>query len=184
MTATLNIRPLALPGALLIEPIASKDARGTFVKTFHANQLAEHGLNFALREEFYSVSHRGVLRGMHFQTPPSDNVKLVTCLRGRVLDVLVDLRVSSPAYGQCCSLELCGASPELLWIPRGVAHGFLALEDETCMAYKTDCEYAPSQDKGIRWDSFAFAWPIPAEQLAISPRDQQHPPLSDYQSPF
>jgi dTDP-4-dehydrorhamnose 3,5-epimerase len=169
---------------MLIEPIVHSDERGRFVKSFHAACLAEDGLRFELREEFYSVSQRGVLRGMHFQTPPADHQKLVSCLVGRALDVLLDLRKRSSTYGAHFSLELRGDAPQLLWIPRGVAHGFLSLEPGTCVAYKTDREHAPEHDAGVRWDSFGCQWPMPAEELVISQRDRRHPRLAEFESPF
>jgi dTDP-4-dehydrorhamnose 3,5-epimerase len=180
----LQVTPLPLPGVLLVEPAVSGDDRGQFVKTFHAAALAELGLNFELREEFYTISRRHVLRGMHFQLPPHDHQKLVCCLHGRALDVLVDLRTGSPTYGRHLSLELNVASPRQVWVPRGVAHGFLSLEDNTYMLYKTDREHAPSHDAGIRWDSFGFDWPTPVDELIISPRDRRHPPLAEFASPF
>ena len=181
---TLRVTPLALAGAAVVEPIVQRDQRGSFVKTFHAAQLADAGLQFELREEFYSVSHRGVLRGMHFQTPPFAHKKLVCCLAGRVLDVLVDLRRGSATFGTACSLELSAERPQMVWVPPGLAHGFLSLDDGSCVTYKTDREYAPQHDAGIRWDSFGFAWPLAADELIISPRDRQHPPLAQFASPF
>jgi dTDP-4-dehydrorhamnose 3,5-epimerase len=180
----LKITPLGLPGAVSIEPTSRRDERGRFLKIFHSTSLADEGLTFELREEFYSVSHRGVLRGMHFQRPPFDHQKLVVCIAGRVLDVLVDLRQSSPTFGQSCSLELSGESPRLVWIPRGLAHGFLSLRNDSIVMYKTDCEYASEHDAGVRWDSFGFTWPMPVHDLVISSRDQQHPRLAEFVSPF
>lgn len=181
---TLSVTPLPLAGAVVVEPIVHRDERGSFVKTFHAAQLAEAGLRFELREEFFSVSHRGVLRGMHFQTPPFAHQKLVSCAAGRVLDVLVDLRRGSATYGAACSLELSAERPQTVWAPPGLAHGFLSLEDDSCITYKTDREYAPQHDAGIRWDSFEFAWPMAADELVISPRDREHPQLAELASPF
>lgn len=175
--------PLPLPGAWAFAPPCHRDNRGAFVKTFHAPSHIAEGLHFELREEFYSVSHRGVLRGMHFQTPPYDHQKLVTCVAGRVLDVLLDLRHGSHAYGQACSLELDAKNPLAVWIPKGLAHGFLSLEDDSCVTYKTDREYAPDHDAGVRWDSFGFAWPL-LEEPIVSPRDRRHPPWGEFASPF
>ena len=181
---SLRITPIALAGAFVVEPIVHCDERGSFVKTFHAGQLAEAGLRFEMQEEFYSISRRGVLRGMHFQIPPHAHQKLVSCIAGRVLDVLVDLRRTSATYGEACSMELSAKRPQLLWIPRGLAHGFLSLEDSSCVTYKTDSEHAPDCDGGIHWDSFGFEWPDVAEEFVIAPRDRQHPRLADFHSPF
>lgn len=183
-TPSLRVTPLPLAGAYTIAPIMCRDERGSFVKTLHAAQLAEAGLSFELREEFYSTSHRGVLRGMHFQTPPFAHQKLVSCIAGRVLDVLVDLRRGSATYGTSCSIELSAESPQLVWIPPGLAHGFLSLVDGAVVLYRTDCEHAAASDRGIRWDSFGFDWPMPAEELVISPRDRAHPALAEFVTPF
>lgn len=182
--AAFDPTPLPLPGALLINAQRQIDQRGSFVKTFHADALAECGLRFELREEFYSVSTRNVLRGMHFQTPPADHTKLVTCMFGRVLDVLLDLRRGSPTFGQSCSVELTAERPALLWIPAGIAHGFLSLSAESCMLYRTDCEYDAQYDAGVRSDSFGFTWPIIHSDILISDRDKNHPALADFDSPF
>jgi dTDP-4-dehydrorhamnose 3,5-epimerase len=181
---TLRAMPLPLAGAMLIEPQIHADARGSFVKTFHASMLADAGLRFELREEFYSISHRGVLRGMHFQTPPYDHQKLVSCLVGRVLDVLVDLRRDSTTFGVALALELTAARPQVVWVPKGLAHGFLSLDDGSCVTYKTDCEYVPQHDAGIRWDSFSFTWPMAEAEMTISSRDRGHPQLGEFVSPF
>jgi dTDP-4-dehydrorhamnose 3,5-epimerase len=180
----LRVTPLPLAGACTIEPMVFGDERGTFVKTLHAAQLAEAGLHFELREEFYSTSHRGVLRGMHFQTPPHAHQKLVSCIAGRVLDVLVDLRRGSATYGKSCSIELSADSPQVVWIPSGFAHGFLSLTDGATVLYRTDCEHAAQNDGGIRWNSFGFDWSLPSNELIISPRDRAHPALADFVSPF
>jgi len=121
------------------------------------------------------------VRGMHFQLPPHDHVKLVYCPVGAVLDVLVDLRKGS-GMGRVASAELRGDEPSLLVIPKGVAHGFRALRDDSLMVYKTSTEHAPSHDAGIRWDSFGFDWGVALPVL--SARDAAHPALADFASPF
>lgn len=180
----LLVKPLPLAGACVVEPFVHADKRGSFVKSFHAEQLAAAGLHFELREEFYSVSRRGVLRGMHFQTPPFAHQKLVSCVAGRVLDVLVDLRRGGGTFGKFCALELASERPQLVWVPPGLAHGFLSLADESCVIYRTDREHAAEHDRGIRWDSFGCDWPMNGTELIISPRDWAHPALADFASPF
>jgi len=166
-----------LPGCLLMEPQIFTDHRGEFVKTFHDDTMHSLGVDFNLHEEFYSVSHKNVLRGMHFQAEPHAHAKIVYCLNGSVLDVLVDLREGTH-YGCAQSTILSGNNKRVLFIPPGIAHGFLALEDQSMMMYKTDLHHVPSADSGIRWDSFGFDWGI---QLPIlSERDKQHPTLSEY----
>lgn len=191
-----------LPGVKILRPFVFEDARGNFVKPFHEDQFAAHGIALTVREEFFSTSAAGVLRGMHFQLPPHAHQKLVYCITGRVLDVLLDLRRDSPTYGQSTGFELSAANRHLVHIPVGFAHGFLALEDNSCLVYKTDAVHAPSHDAGIRWDSFGFQWPLsavaqPASRNqalgarnqeppipTISPRDLTHPVVADFASPF
>ena len=157
------------------------DARGAFVKTFARANFEQVLGTFEFKEEFYSQSKSGVIRGMHFQAPPADHTKLVFCAMGSALDVLLDLR-KGPDYGKVASVTLSGEAPNLLAIPPGIAHGFRALSDETILVYKTSCEYAPQHDAGIRWDSFGFDWG--ADAPILSERDLAHPSLSDFISPF
>lgn len=180
----INVLTLPLAGAAVIDAAVHEDARGSFVKTFRADVLRSHGITFSVREEFYSKSSRGVLRGMHFQRPPFEHQKLVTCLAGCVLDVLLDVRRGSPTYGEYRAIELSGDEPRSVFVPAGVAHGFLSLVDRSCVLYRTDREYSPHHDAGIRWDSFGFEWPELGAELVLSERDQGHPAMSDFKSPF
>jgi dTDP-4-dehydrorhamnose 3,5-epimerase len=168
-----------LTNCFILEPKVFEDGRGDFVKTFHDGVFRELGIEFKPVEEFFSTSHKNVLRGMHFQLPPHEHDKLVYCVRGRVLDVLLDLRKDSPTYGQSISSELSRENHHQFYIPRGVAHGFLSLEDDSVMVYKTSTVHAPTHDTGIRWDSFGFKWPE-ASEFVISPRDQQFSALSEF----
>lgn len=176
-----------LPGVWLLSLKRFNDARGSFVKTFIRSTFdALPGLgpsdpSFDFREEFYSLSNKDVLRGMHFQRPPHDHDKLVYCAAGRVLDVLLDLR-KGPGYGKSGSVTLDAETPQLLVIPKGIAHGFVAQQDQSLLVYKTSTEHAPSHDAGIRYDSFGFEWPC-AEPI-LSDRDRKHPALADFESPF
>lgn len=179
----MKLLPTPFKGCFEVRPFFAEDARGTFVKTFHATQFVEAGLPTDWREEYYSLSHKNVIRGMHFQTPPHDHEKLVYCMQGRVLDVVVDLRRSEPTYGQHIAIELDAVRGHGLFIPKGMAHGFLALSDEALMAYKVTSTYAPANDAGIRWDSFGCAWAGVASPT-ISERDRLHPPLGEFDSPF
>lgn len=170
-----------LPGAYLVELARFEDARGVFVKTFLHSKFQSLGLHTDFREEFFSTSNVNVIRGMHFQVPPHDHVKLVQCLNGRVLDVLLDLR-KGETYGRVASLELDASKPSLLLIPAGIAHGFCSLEQGSLMMYKTSTEHQPTHDRGIRWDSFGFQWPVVTP--IVSDRDQAHPGFADFVSPF
>ncbi len=174
--------PTPLPGALIIESNHFKDDRGGFVKVFHEEEFAAQGLAFRPAEEYYSVSKRGVLRGMHFQIPPAAHEKLVYCLHGRVLDVLVDLRKGSPAFGRHFSVELNATAPRCLFIPVGLAHGFLSLEEDSMMVYSVTTVHAPACDRGIRWDSFGMDWPT--TEPCLSARDSAFSTLAAFYSPF
>jgi dTDP-4-dehydrorhamnose 3,5-epimerase len=170
-----------LPGAFAVALRRFGDARGSFVKTYMRSVFDERGQAFDFREEFYSFSRKDVIRGMHFQLPPHDHVKLVYCPVGAVLDVLVDLRAGA-GQGRVASIVLGGDEPMLLVIPKGVAHGFKSLRDDSLMVYKTSTEHAPSHDAGIRWDSFGFDWDV--DVPIVSDRDRAHPALADFTSPF
>ena len=141
----------------------------------------ELGVDFQIREEFFSISHLHVLRGMHFQLPPHAHDKLVYCTQGEVLDVLLDLR-KGPGYGRVASCRLNRENGHLIYMPRGIAHGFIALENETLMLYKTSTVHVPESDFGIRWNSFGFDWG--ADQPIISTRDHQHLEFANFDSPF
>jgi dTDP-4-dehydrorhamnose 3,5-epimerase len=147
-----------LPGVKVLRPFVFEDARGNFVKPFHENQLAAHGICITVREEFFSTSAAGVLRGMHFQTPPHSHQKLVYCITGSVVDVILDLRKNSPTFGQSAGFELSAANRHIVHIPAGFAHGFYSIEDNSCLIYKTNAVHAPANDGGILWDSFGFQW--------------------------
>ncbi|UVI40858.1 dTDP-4-dehydrorhamnose 3,5-epimerase [Qipengyuania spongiae] len=171
-----------IAGAFVIRPRVLADARGSFVKTFHAPDFAKHGLRTDWQEEFYSVSRRGVIRGLHFQTPPAAHAKLVTCLAGEVIDVAVDLRRGSPTEGQVCSVTLNEQDGLVLYLPGGIAHGFQSLSETSTMLYKVTSAHAPQSDAGIAFDSISFAWPV-ADPI-VSDRDRGHPTLADFASPF
>ncbi len=178
----MKITELQFPGCFLIESPKFVDKRGEFVKTYHQAIFQDNGITTHFAEEFYSVSKKNVLRGMHFQLPPSDHEKLVFCLNGAVLDVFLDLRKDSPAYGQSMGVELSGNNTRTLFLPKGIAHGFLSLEDNSVMVYKTSTVHDPLKDCGIRWDSFGYAWPV--EEPIISERDTKHFIFSNFKSPF
>jgi len=177
-----DIEPTVIPGCLLLRSQMRTDARGTFVKTAHAGWFAAHGLECKFREQYYSVSYQHVLRGLHFQTPPHDHTKLVFCASGRILDAVVDLRVGSPTYAKHVVLELDAERPAVLYLPPGLAHGFLALTPHALMVYNVTTEYAPSHDAGILWSSAGIPWPI-ADPI-VSDRDASFPRLDEFTSPF
>lgn len=170
-----------LPGTWHVQLRRLDDVRGSFVKTFSRSVFEAHGASIDLLEEFYSTSHRHVIRGMHFQLPPHDHMKVVYCAVGTVADVLLDLRKGS-GYGRVAQVQLSADEPSLVFIPRGVAHGFCSLSDFSLMVYKTSTEHAPSADAGVLWNSFGHTWPC--QTPILSERDQRHPALADFDSPF
>jgi dTDP-4-dehydrorhamnose 3,5-epimerase len=170
-----------LPGVRQVRLKRFVDGRGDFVKTYDRSVYFAAGVAFDFAEEFYSVSMKNVVRGMHFQRPPHDHDKIVYCAAGAVEDVLLDLR-KGDGYGRFRSVVLSADDPLLLFIPKGVAHGFKSLADDSLMIYKTSTEYAPQHDCGICWNSFGYDWQCKAP--IISKRDQQHPRFSEFQSPF
>jgi dTDP-4-dehydrorhamnose 3,5-epimerase len=173
---------LRTPGARLLPAFREVDARGEFRKVFDAARLERLGLRTAVEEIYVTTSGVGVLRGMHLQLPPHDHVKLVSCLSGRVLDVLLDVRDGSPMQGRFETIELNAARPSTLRVPRGVAHGFCVIDGPAVLLYAVSTRHAPAQDAGIRWDSFGLTWPV--RDPVVSARDASLPTLSDFRSPF
>ena len=171
-----------LPGCFEIRPNIFRDNRGSFIKTYLEETFNEKGLCTNCREEYYSVSKRGVIRGMHFQTPPMQHTKMVYCLQGIVQDVLLDLRIGSPSFGSCCSIELSAEKGNIIYIPEGIAHGFCALTDMAIMQYKVSSIYSPEHDSGILWSSIPLDWNCSTP--IISPRDANLIALESFKSPF
>lgn len=177
-----DLRDTPLPGCHEIQPRVFDDARGRFVKVFHNEKFEELGLEVEFAEEYYSTSKRGVVRGMHFQLPPADHVKMVYCVRGSVFDVVVDLRKGSPTYGKAASFELSAEKGNYLYIPKGMAHGFCATSEDATLVYKVSTVYSPAHDTGVLWSSIDIDWPAAAP--VMSERDQGFVPLADLKSPF
>jgi dTDP-4-dehydrorhamnose 3,5-epimerase len=178
----MQIKPTSIPGCFLVDPDHSRDHRGEFTKMFRASRFREGGLEDVFTEQYTTVSQANVIRGMHFQVPPHDHAKLVSCPAGKVLDVIVDVRRKSPTYGRHEVFTLGAGAPQGVYVARGVAHGFLVVEAPAFLVYMTSSEHAPEYDAGIRWDSFGFEWPVANPNL--SPRDAGLPRLADFVSPF
>jgi len=174
----MNVLSIAIPGCYEINPPVSNDERGSFVKTFNHESFVKYRLVTEWQEEYYTISRQRVLRGLHFQLPPHDHEKLVYCTDGGVLDIVVDLRIGSPAYGKHVMMELTADKANMIYIPRGLAHGFYVTTQSATMLYKVSTQYAQSHDTGILWNSAGIAWPD--DNPIISERDKTFPTLSDF----
>ena len=173
---------LPLADAALITLPAFADERGSFIKTFQDSFFKQSGIDFELRESYFSVSHKDVIRGMHFQLPPHDHAKIVFCPHGAIVDVLVDLRRQSPTYRQYFATELSAENHKAFYIPAGFAHGFKTLQDHTITYYLVSSEHSKEQDAGIMYNSFGMDWQV--EHPIVSARDQAFPALAGFDSPF
>ena len=175
-----------IEGVLIIEPKVFKDARGYFFESFSQREFEQkvRKINFVQDNESKSVY--GVMRGLHFQAPPFAQSKLVRCVRGRVLDVAVDIRRGSLTYGQHVAVELTEDNHRQFFIPRGFAHGFAVLSETAVFQYKCDNFYHPEADGGISIldSSLGIDWRIPTEHAILSDKDTKHPLLKDFESPF
>lgn len=169
-----------IPGVVIIEPRVFRDARGYFFEAYSQREY-ERFLRTTFVQDNESRSERGVLRGLHFQTGRDAQAKLVRVVRGRVLDVAVDIRRGSPTFGRHVAVELSGRNKRQLFIPRGFAHGFCVLSREAVFAYKCDNYYAPQSERGMAWDDpgLAIRWPFPPEELILSDKDRQRPRLAE-----
>ncbi|HSC81475.1 MAG TPA: dTDP-4-dehydrorhamnose 3,5-epimerase [Chitinolyticbacter sp.] len=170
----MKILATEIPGLLLLEPTVFEDERGFFFESFHQQHFDEalgHAVRFV--QDNHSGSQRGVLRGLHYQSEPHAQGKLVRVLAGRIFDAVVDLRRDSPHFGKWFGTELSAANRYQLWVPPGFAHGFVALDDNTEVAYKVTTFWQPGAEKSIRWDDpdLAIAWPI--ETPILSQKDAQ-----------
>lgn len=176
-----------IDGVLIIEPKVFGDARGYFFESFNAREFAEKtGLDVTFVQDNESRSKYGVLRGLHFQLPPYTQSKLVRVVKGRVLDVAVDIRKGSPTYGQHVSCELTEDNHRQFFVPKGFAHGFCVLSEDAVFQYKCDNFYAPQADGGISIldASLGIDWGIEMGKALLSEKDTKHPCLKDFDSPF
>lgn len=170
----------------LIRPRRHGDARGWFVETYNRDTFADYGINATFVQDNHSLSAPAfTLRGLHFQTPPHAQDKIVRCIRGRIFDVVVDVRRDSPTYGKWVGAELSAENGDQLFISVGFAHGFVTLEPNCEVTYKCSDTYAPDHDGGIRWDSVGIDWPLPVGTAPeLSDKDKMQPSLADFDSPF
>ena len=176
----------ALDGVVIIEPRVFKDSRGYFFESYSQREFEEKVRKINFVQDNESMSYYGVLRGLHFQRPPFSQSKLIRCVKGAVLDVVVDIRKGSPTYGQHVSVELTDENHRQVFVSRGFAHGFSVLSETAVFQYKCDNFYAPQADGGISIldDTLGIDWQIPMEQALLSEKDTLHPRLRDFDSPF
>jgi dTDP-4-dehydrorhamnose 3,5-epimerase len=176
-----------LPGIVTIVPDKFGDPRGYFSETYNRRDLAAHGITADFVQENQSLSaQRGVVRGLHFQAPPHDQLKLIRVIRGAILDVVLDIRHGSPSFGRHLALALNAENHMQLLVPAGFAHGFVTTEPDTEIIYKVTNYYAPSHDLGLAWDDpdLGIDWPVTAATAILSDRDRKLPRLRDLPAYF
>lgn len=181
-----------IPGIVILEPKIFGDSRGYFFESFSQREFDEKvaipflGKSIQFVQDNESMSSYGVMRGLHFQRPPFTQSKLVRCVKGKVLDVAVDIRKGSPTYGQHVAVELTEDNHRQFFVPRGFAHGFAVLSETAVFQYKCDNFYAPQADGGISIldENLGIDWQIPADKSLLSDKDMKHVLLKDFDSPF
>jgi len=183
----LKFTPQSIPDVVLIEPAVHGDNRGYFVETFRQDLFEDaigYKVNFVQDNE--SKSSKGVLRGLHYQLPPYTQAKLVRVIEGSVLDVAVDIRKSSPTFGQYVAIELTSDNKHQLFVPHGFAHGFVVLSNSATFVYKVDNYYAPKHDRGIAFNDkeLAIDWHLPLHTLQLSDKDKNQPTLANAKDLF
>ena len=176
----------AIDGVVIIEPKVFKDQRGYFFESFSQREFEAKVRKINFVQDNESMSSYGVMRGLHFQRPPYTQSKLVRCVKGKVLDVAVDIRKGSPTYGQHVAVELSEDNHRQFFVPRGFAHGFAVLSDTAVFQYKCDNFYAPQADGGIsiKDESLVIDWKIPTDMVILSEKDTLHSCLKDFDLPF
>ena len=183
----MHFEPLSLPGLVLIRPTRHGDARGWFSEVWRRDQWEAAGVKADFIQDNQSFSAQtGTVRGLHFQLPPFAQAKLVRVVSGRVLDVAVDLRRSSPGFGKSVAVELSAEGGEQLFIPAGFAHGFCTLEPNSGLAYKVDAYYSAAHDRGLRWNDPAFGiqWPVGEADAVLSAKDKVQPSFAELTDMF
>lgn len=170
-------RKVKIPGILIIEPKIHKDERGFFVEAYKESDFSKAGISAPFVQDNFSVSAYGVIRGLHYQKEPFAQGRLIRVTKGRAFDIALDLRPQSESFGQYYSMELNAENMQLLWVPEGFAHGFMALEDGTELLYKATKEYSPEHEAGIRWDdpSLKLPWPKLKAGAIVSAKDRALP---------
>lgn len=183
----MKVHETSIPGVIVLEPAIHNDERGFLSEVFNASSLRQAGIDDHFVQENHTLSKvTGTVRGLHFQIPPNPAAKLVRCTKGSIFDVAVDLRRSSSTYGGHVSVTLSPGNWLQLYVPRGFAHGFCALEDDTEVVYKTTAFWSPEVDRGVRWNDprLGIAWPVTGAEAIVSPKDAEQPFFADLQTFF
>ena len=183
----MQVQKLSIPEVILLTPKRQMDSRGYFVETYNRRAFTTAGIDCTFVQDNQSLSlQRGTIRGIHFQSAPHTQAKLVRVVHGAVFDVAIDLRRGSPSYGRWCAARLTADDGEQLFIPAGFGHAFCTLVSDTIVAYKVDGYYARDYEGGIRWDDpdLAIDWPVAATDVHVSDKDARLPYLRDFASPF
>ena len=182
----MNLIKTKIDDLVILKPTIIKDNRGYFMECFNQKDINNLLGDISFIQDNESQSSRGVLRGLHFQKPPFDQAKLVRCIKGRVLDVAVDIRKKSQTYGKSIALELSEENKRQLFIPRGFAHGFLVLSETAIFAYKVDNFYAPKYDAGLNWNDpkLNIKWNVDKNEVIVSEKDSKLPFFSEFKTPF
>ena len=167
-----------LPGVILVEPRVFPDERGFFLEYYKQSEFTENGIVEPFVQDNHSRSTKGVLRGLHYQLPPSAQGKLVRCIQGKIWDVAIDIRRSSPHFGCWVGYNLSAENKRMLYLPPGFAHGFITLSDMAEITYKVTAEYDSEQDRGILWNDAQIAIDWPITDVQVSTKDEVLPPLS------
>jgi dTDP-4-dehydrorhamnose 3,5-epimerase len=178
----MDVLQTRFPEAKVIVPRVFADERGVFLECWNRLSFELAGISCDFVQDNYSVSHQiGTLRGLHFQAPPVAQAKLVRCARGRIMDVIVDIRHGSPTFGRYLAEEISAMNRKQIFVPKGFAHGFVTLDQDTEVTYKVDAYYAQALDCGIAWDDedIGIDWPLPASGPVLSPKDRNQPRLRD-----
>jgi dTDP-4-dehydrorhamnose 3,5-epimerase len=178
----MKLSPTSLEGLVVLEPVVYGDDRGSFSEIFNVSPFEDAGLPVRFTQDNISRSHRGVIRGLHFQIKPFEQGKLVVCISGAIFDVAVDLRPSSPTFGKWASVELSEDNHLALYVPEGFAHGFQSLRDDTCVLYKCTTVYSKEHEGGILFNDaeLDISWPLPA--AALSPKDAILPTFEEWKN--
>ena len=180
----MHVERTPIPGVLVLTPARHRDARGVFTEVWNRRTLAEVGIVTEFVQDNHSISDRaGTLRGLHYQAPPHAQAKLVRCGRGRVLDVAVDIRRGSPAFGSWFGAEIGAGDGRQVYLPEGVLHGFLTREPMSEVVYKCSAHYDPASDRTVRWDSCGIGWDLLGPPI-LSEKDARAPGLGEIDSPF